>query len=134
MRVRIYGRTVQITEERKQFFVMATQMNVTDLKTENNDTPDFEKRLPDAEFEVMLAIWNAVPPVNTAYLMEAVGKGRSWKAPTLISFLVRLEDRGYITSFKKGKAQRQTGSGFQKIQEEKALRIAQCRKTGCKYC
>ena len=51
----------------------------------------------------MLAIWNAVPPVNTAYLMEAVGKGRSWKAPTLISFLVRLEDRGYITSFKKGK-------------------------------
>lgn len=84
-------------------FVMATQMNVTDLKTENNDTPDYEKRLPDAEFEVMLAIWNAVPPVNTAYLMEAVGKGRSWKAPTLISFLVRLEDRGYITSFKKGK-------------------------------
>ena len=81
---------------------MATQMNVTDLKTENNDTPDYEKRLPDAEFEVMLAIWNAVP-VNTAYLMEAVGKGRSWKAPTLISFLVRLEDRGYITSFKKGK-------------------------------
>lgn len=66
-------------------------------------SPDYNKKLPDAEFEVMLAIWNATPPVNTAYLMEAVGKARSWKAPTLISFLVRLEDRGFITSEKKGK-------------------------------
>ena len=66
--------------------------------------PDYHKKLPDAEFEVMLAIWDAPnPPVNTAYLMEAVGKARSWKAPTLISFLVRLEDRGFITSAKKGK-------------------------------
>ena len=65
--------------------------------------PDYRKKLPDAEFEVMLAIWDAIPPVNTAYLMDAVGKARSWKAPTLISFLVRLEDRGFITSTKKGK-------------------------------
>ena len=66
--------------------------------------PDYRKKLPDAEFEVMLAIWNAAnPPVNTAYLMDEVGKARSWKAPTLISFLVRLEDRGFITSVKKGK-------------------------------
>ena len=66
--------------------------------------PDYTKKLPDAEFEVMLAIWNASePPVNTAYLMDAVGKTRSWKAPTLISFLVRLEERGFISSTKKGK-------------------------------
>ena len=64
---------------------------------------DYTKKLPDAEFDVMLAIWEAEPPVNTAYLMEKVGRGRGWKAPTLISFLVRLEDRGYITSEKKGK-------------------------------
>ena len=65
---------------------------------------DYNKKLPEAEFEVMLAIWNAkTPQVNTAYLMDAVGKARSWKAPTLISFLVRLEERGYITSSKKGK-------------------------------
>ena len=66
--------------------------------------PDYNKKLPDAEFEVMLAIWNAaVLPVNTAYLMNEVGKARSWKAPTLISFLVRLEERGFISSTKKGK-------------------------------
>ena len=66
--------------------------------------PDYTKKLPDAEFEVMLAIWNSeMSPVNTAYLMDAVGKARSWKAPTLISFLVRLEDRGFISSVKNGK-------------------------------
>ncbi len=76
------------------------------MKTETAKTPrsiDYEKKLPDAEFDVMMAVWEGTPPVNTAYLMEKVGRGRSWKAPTLISFLVRLEERGYITSEKRGK-------------------------------
>lgn len=64
---------------------------------------DYSKKLPDAEFEVMQAIWEGEPPLNTAYLMEKVGRVRGWKAPTLISFLVRLEDRGYVTSYKQGK-------------------------------
>lgn len=64
---------------------------------------DYGKRLPDAEYDVMRAVWAGTPPVNSAYLMDAVGRERGWKAPTLISFLVRLEDRGYITSFKQGK-------------------------------
>lgn len=62
------------------------------------------KKLPDAEFDVMQAIWsNDNPPVNTSYLMEKIGNKKGWKAPTLISFLVRLEDRGFIKSEKKGK-------------------------------
>ena len=64
---------------------------------------DYSKKLPDAEFEVMQAVWAGNPPVNTAYLMEKVGRERGWKAPTLISFLVRLEDRGFVSSFKQGK-------------------------------
>lgn len=64
---------------------------------------DYTKKLPDAEFEVMLAVWEGHSPVNTAYLMEMVGRARGWKAPTLISFLVRLEERGYIISEKRGK-------------------------------
>jgi len=64
---------------------------------------NYSKKLPDAEFVVMSAIWAGTPPVNTAYLMEAVGRERGWKAPTLISFLVRLEERGYISSTKQGK-------------------------------
>ncbi len=62
------------------------------------------RRLPDAEFDVMVALWDCeVSPVNTAYLMENVGKHKGWKAPTLISFLSRLEDKGFIHSEKKGK-------------------------------
>lgn len=64
---------------------------------------DYSKKLPEAEFDVMNAIWNGTPPVNTAYLMDTVGKAKGWKAPTLISFLVRLQDRGFITSEKHGK-------------------------------
>ena len=81
-------------------------MTVDTLKTETakqSRSIDYEKKLPDAEFDVMMAVWEGTPPVNTAYLMEKVGRGRGWKAPTLISFLVRLEERGYISSEKRGK-------------------------------
>ena len=53
---------------------------------------------------MMVTLWDCkVSPVNTAYLMENVGKQKGWKAPTLISFLSRLEERGFIHSEKKGK-------------------------------
>lgn len=61
------------------------------------------KKLPESEFDVMKEVWGADGAVNTAYLMEKVGKGKGWKAPTLISFLVRLEERGFLSSEKKGK-------------------------------
>jgi predicted transcriptional regulator len=60
-------------------------------------------RLPEAEFDVMQAVWNGEAPMTTNYLMKAIGNARGWKAPTLISFLVRLEKRGFIVSCKKGK-------------------------------
>jgi Predicted transcriptional regulator len=69
---------------------------------------DIYKKLPDAEFDVMQAIWESTPPVNTSYLMEKIGNKKSWKAPTLISFLVRLEERGFISSEKKGKERQYT--------------------------
>jgi predicted transcriptional regulator len=62
------------------------------------------KRLPESEFDVMVVLWDSKQsPVNTAYLMENIGKQKGWKAPTLISFLSRLEERGFIHSEKKGK-------------------------------
>lgn len=74
--------------------------------TEKPDAINYTKKLPDAEFDVMTAIWEGTAPVNTAYLMEKVGRSKGWKASTLISFLVRLEGRGYITSEKYGKERR----------------------------
>ena len=64
---------------------------------------DYSVRLPDAEFDVMNAIWEGDPPLTTSYLMQKIGHKKGWKAPTLISFLVRLEDRGFIASYKNGK-------------------------------
>ena len=44
---------------------MVTPMNlsVTEPVIKEKSAPDYTKNLPDAEFEVMMAIWNAVPPV-----------------------------------------------------------------------
>jgi predicted transcriptional regulator len=60
-------------------------------------------KIPDSEMEVMLAVWKAEPPINTNCLMKLIGNKKGWKAPTLISFLSRLEDRGFLMSYKNGK-------------------------------
>lgn len=70
---------------------------------ERSKPVDYSVKLPEAEFDVMSAIWEGNPPINTAYLMQKVGHRKGWKAPTLISFLVRLEDRGFVASYKNGK-------------------------------
>lgn len=82
---------------------MEKSKNESELQGDAPREIDYTKKLPDSEFEVMRALWAGEPPVNTAYLMEQVGNAHGWKAPTLISFLVRLEERGYITSEKRGK-------------------------------
>ena len=64
---------------------------------------DYSVKLPEAEFDVLYAMWSTNPPVTTSYLMQKIGHKKGWKAPTLISFLVRLEDRGFIASYKNGK-------------------------------
>ena len=60
-------------------------------------------RLPDAELEVMQALW-AVPvcPAHTADITRNLR--RDWKAPTLLKLLSRLEERGFVRSGKEGRA------------------------------
>lgn len=62
-------------------------------------------QLPEAEFDIMQVIWKYgnEREVGTALLMEEIGIKKGWKLPTLISFLSRLEKRGYIKSEKRGK-------------------------------
>ena len=61
------------------------------------------KKLPDAEFEVMKAIWENEPPVTTNMLMEQLGNQKGWKLQTLIALLLRLVDRNFLRTEKKGK-------------------------------
>lgn len=61
-----------------------------------------KSRLPDAELEVMQALW-AIPtyPAHTAQI--AARLSRDWKAPTLLKLLSRLEERGFVQARKEGR-------------------------------
>ena len=61
------------------------------------------KKLPDSEFEIMKVVWENESPITTNMVMEQLGKDKGWKAPTIISLMMRLVDRGFLRTEKKGK-------------------------------
>lgn len=61
------------------------------------------KKLPDAEFEIMKVVWANEPPITTGIIMEQLGKEKDWKAQTILTLMVRLVERGYLRTEKKGK-------------------------------
>lgn len=77
------------------------------------------KKLPDAEFAVMNAIWASEPPVTTAQLMRRVGNEKGWKLPALISLVNRLIERGFVSTEKTHKER----SYFPLVRKEDYLRF-----------
>ncbi|QOR34864.1 BlaI/MecI/CopY family transcriptional regulator [Clostridium sp. 'deep sea'] len=61
------------------------------------------KKLPNTEFEIMKVVWANEPPITTNIVMEQLGQKRKWKAPTIISLMLRLVERGYLSTEKRGK-------------------------------
>lgn len=61
------------------------------------------KRLPDAEFTVMKAIWSQEPPVTSHTIMELLGDDISWKPQTLLTMLARLTEKGFLNSERVGR-------------------------------
>ena len=61
------------------------------------------KRLPDAEFTVMKAIWSQEPPVTSHMIMEFLDDEISWKPQTLLTLLARLTEKGFLSSERMGK-------------------------------
>lgn len=61
------------------------------------------KKLPDAEFDVMKVVWANEPPITTGIVMEQLGKAREWKAQTIVTLMLRLVERGYLRTEKKGR-------------------------------
>ena len=59
------------------------------------------KRLPDAELEVMQAVWSLEPPVTAAAVQQRVS--RAWKATSVLTFLSRLCDKGFLQCSKEGR-------------------------------
>ena len=61
------------------------------------------KKLPDAEFDIMKVVWANEPPITTNTIMQQLGNERKWKAPTTISLMLRLVERGFLRTEKNGK-------------------------------
>lgn len=61
------------------------------------------KRLPDSELEIMKIIWKANEPVCSAYIQEHLRAKKKWALCTILGFLTRLVDKGFIICEKRGK-------------------------------
>jgi len=61
------------------------------------------KRLPDAEFQVMKAIWAYEPPVTSSMVMGLLSEEKSWPIQSVVTLLGRLVEKGFLRSEKKGK-------------------------------
>jgi len=61
------------------------------------------KKLGDAELEIMLAIWAAGEPVQSAYVQEKLRGSRNWTLPAILTSLNRLVDKGYLACEKNGR-------------------------------
>lgn len=61
------------------------------------------KRLPDAEFEVMKAVWKTSAPLSVNMVMEQLSGEKDWKIQTVISLMLRLVERGFLKTEKNGR-------------------------------
>ena len=86
------------------------------------------RRLPDAELEVMQAVWACTPPVARADMEILLKDTRPMATTTLLTLLTRLAEKGFLKIEKEGRSARyiplvsrqeylaeQSGRFFQKL-------------------
>lgn len=61
------------------------------------------KRLPDSELEIMMIIWGLNGPVTRNQIEAGLEEGRSLSPTTILSFLSRLQEKGFLEVSKEGK-------------------------------
>lgn len=61
------------------------------------------QKLPEAELEIMLIIWETDETVTSEYIMDKLKGVKKWKRTTLLNLLTRLCERGYLKCEKDGK-------------------------------
>ena len=55
------------------------------------------KRLPDSELEVMQAVWACTPPASKDEIRDKMGNDHPIAETTLLTFLSRLTDKGFLS-------------------------------------
>ena len=77
------------------------------------------KKLPDAEFDIMKVVWANEPPVTTHEIMRQLSEEKGWKIQTVVTFMQRLTERGFLRSEKHGKER----SYYPLVSKEEYLRF-----------
>lgn len=62
------------------------------------------KRLPDSELELMMIIWDAGRPVTRTEIEERLPRERQLSATAILSFLSRMEEKGFVRVRKEGRS------------------------------
>jgi BlaI family penicillinase repressor len=60
-----------------------------------------KQKLPDSELEIMMVVWDAKGRVTSDYIMDNLDK--TWQKTTVLNFLARLCDRGFLKYHKDGR-------------------------------
>lgn len=61
------------------------------------------RRLPDAELEVMQALWRCEPPASRADVAAALPQEHPMAVTTLLTVLTRLGEKGFLRADKDGR-------------------------------
>jgi len=61
------------------------------------------RRLPDAELEIMMIVWDAGEEVRSAEIAVRLQDRHDWAATTVLGLLSRLVARGFLSCRKDGK-------------------------------
>ena len=62
------------------------------------------KTLPNSELELMMILWRAGRPMTRVEIEEQLPKERTWSKTTVLSFLSRLEEKGFVRVEKEGRS------------------------------
>lgn len=65
-----------------------------------------QKKLGEAELEIMQVIWDSENPVTSNYILKELQGRRKWQLSTLMTSLARLSDKGFVS------CDRSTGSNL----------------------
>ena len=80
------------------------------------------KRLGEAELEIMLHIWEAGEPVQSAYVHQRLRGSRDWTLPAVLTSLNRLVEKGFLSREKRGR-----GNWYKSLISENDYKAAESR-------
>lgn len=65
--------------------------------------PENIRSLPDSELEIMKTIWDAGGRVTSAQVLARLKNRRTWKTTSVLTFLSRLAEKGFLSVERQGK-------------------------------